>query len=62
VHGGNLPGVSAWVKAHGAADRAAHVNFGDCFAYALARSLDVALLFKGEDFPLTDITGALPSP
>ena len=40
----------------------ANLNFGDCFAYALARSLDVALLFKGEDFGLTDIIGALPPP
>jgi ribonuclease VapC len=28
---------------------------GDCFAYACARSLDVPLLFKGDDFSQTDI-------
>lgn len=34
---------------------AARLNFGDCFAYALARDLREPLLFKGDDFRLTDI-------
>jgi ribonuclease VapC len=34
---------------------AAGLNFGDLFAYGLARSLDEPLLFKGGDFALTDI-------
>jgi ribonuclease VapC len=34
----------------------AGLNFGDCFAYALARETDEALLFKGNDFSKTDIT------
>jgi ribonuclease VapC len=33
----------------------ASLNFGDCFAYALARSLNAPLLFKGEDFAQTDV-------
>ena len=33
----------------------ARLNMGDCFAYALARDLGEPLLFKGEDFRLTDI-------
>ncbi len=33
----------------------ARLNLGDCFAYALARDLGEPLLFKGEDFKLTDI-------
>jgi ribonuclease VapC len=33
----------------------ARLNLGDCFAYALARDLSEPLLFKGEDFALTDI-------
>ncbi len=37
----------------------AKLNFGDCFSYALARSLDVPLLFKGDDFVATDVTTAL---
>ena len=37
----------------------ARLNFGDCFAYALARATGEPLLFKGEDFSHTDITSAL---
>jgi ribonuclease VapC len=37
----------------------ASLNFGDCFAYALAKSLDAPLLFKGNDFSRTDIVPAL---
>jgi ribonuclease VapC len=33
----------------------AGLNFGDCFAYACARAHRVPLLYKGNDFPLTDI-------
>lgn len=33
----------------------AGLNFGDCFAYALALELDEPLLFKGDDFTHTDI-------
>lgn len=35
---------------HGAA-----LNYGDCFAYGLAKAMDAPLLCKGDDFPLTDI-------
>ena len=34
----------------------AALNFGDCFAYALARILAQPLLFKGDDFAKTDLT------
>lgn len=37
----------------------ANLNFGDCFAYALARSRNLPLLFKGDDFVHTDIVPAL---
>jgi ribonuclease VapC len=33
----------------------AALNMGDCFAYACAQALRTPLLFKGDDFPLTDI-------
>jgi ribonuclease VapC len=33
----------------------AGLNFGDCFAYALAKEMDEPLLFKGKDFSHTDI-------
>ena len=36
----------------------AQLNFGDCFAYALARDLNEPLLFLGRDFVHTDITPA----
>ncbi len=36
----------------------ARLNFGDCFSYALATSSGDALLFKGDDFALTDVTRA----
>jgi ribonuclease VapC len=37
----------------------AGLNFGDCFAYALARITGEPLLFKGEDFRKTDVAAAL---
>ena len=37
----------------------AALNLGDCFSYALAKTLDVPLLFKGADFALTDLKPAL---
>ena len=37
----------------------AALNFGDCFSYALSKSLGMPLLFKGNDFALTDITPAI---
>jgi ribonuclease VapC len=33
----------------------ASLNFGDCFAYALARARREPLLFKGDDFSHTDV-------
>jgi ribonuclease VapC len=35
------------------------LNFGDCFAYALAKAHDAPLLFVGDDFTATDVTPAL---
>jgi ribonuclease VapC len=40
----------------------AALNFGDCFAYALAMREQVPLLFKGEDFSRTDVRVAPPPP
>jgi ribonuclease VapC len=36
----------------------AKLNFGDCFAYALAKATGEPLLFKGDDFVQTDIIPA----
>jgi len=40
----------------------ARLNFGDCFAYALARTLGEPLLCKGADFARTDVTLATSLP
>jgi ribonuclease VapC len=37
----------------------AGLNFGDCFAYEVAREHDCPLLFVGDDFAKTDIKGVL---
>jgi ribonuclease VapC len=37
----------------------ARLNLGDCFAYALAKQLDAPLLYKGDDFAMTDVRSAL---
>ena len=37
----------------------AGLNFGDCFAYALAKHTGEPLLFKGNDFRQTDVVSAL---
>ena len=39
----------------------AGLNFGDCFAYALARAMGRRLLFKGADFAQTDVRAASQS-
>lgn len=36
----------------------AGLNYGDCFAYALAKATGEPLLFKGKDFAKTDVTVA----
>jgi ribonuclease VapC len=37
----------------------AGLNFGDCFAYALAKATGEPILFKGDDFSRTDLSPAL---
>ena len=37
----------------------ARLNYSDCFAYALAKSRGLPLLYKGDDFTHTDIVSAL---
>ena len=36
----------------------ASLNFGDCFAYALAKETGEPILFKGDDFAQTDLVRA----
>ena len=47
---------------YGRGRHAARLNYGDCFAYALAAARDVPLLYKGSDFAMTDIQSALAPP
>lgn len=47
----------AWQK-FGKRNHPAGLNFGDCFAYALAKQSGEHLLFKGNDFNQTDILAA----
>jgi ribonuclease VapC len=42
----------------GKGNHPAGLNFGDCFAYALAKERNLPLLFKGEDFARTDLDPA----
>lgn len=51
-------GALSAFERYGRGRHPAALNMGDCFAYACARQLDMPLLFKGDDFPLTDITVA----
>ena len=42
-------------RQYGKGRHAAGLNFGNCFAYALAKTLAEPLLFKGDDFAATDL-------
>jgi ribonuclease VapC len=48
---------AAW-RRYGKGRHPAGLNFGDLFAYALARARDDELLFKGGDFARTDVAAA----
>jgi ribonuclease VapC len=48
----------AW-RTYGRGIHPARLNYGDCFAYALAKEIREPLLFKGNDFAQTDIEPAL---
>lgn len=50
--------INGWRK-FGKGNHPAGLNFGDCFAYAVARLAGVPLLFKGDDFTKTDVVPAL---
>lgn len=45
---------AAW-RRFGRGRHPASLNYGDCFSYALAKTLAVPLLFKGTDFAQTDV-------
>ncbi|MDZ7628317.1 MAG: type II toxin-antitoxin system VapC family toxin [Parvularculaceae bacterium] len=49
----------AAVVKYGRGRHPAKLNYGDCFAYALAKSEGAPLLYVGGDFALTDVRSAL---
>jgi ribonuclease VapC len=49
--------VAAFLR-FGKGRHSASLNLGDCFAYALAKTRNLPLLFKGDDFSQTDIVPA----
>jgi len=46
-------------RRYGRGRHPANLDFGDCFAYALAKDKSATLLFKGDDFSRTDV---MPAP
>lgn len=53
-----LVGRNAFIR-FGKGRHPAKLNFGDCMSYALAKSLNCPLLYKGDDFAKTDIVSAV---
>jgi len=47
----------AW-RSYGKGGHPAGLNYGDCFSYALAKTRNEPLLYKGDDFSRTDIEAA----
>lgn len=56
-HSEAVAAIDAFAR-FGKGQHPAKLNMGDCFAYACAKTRGVPLLFKGDDFPLTDIERA----
>lgn len=52
-------GIGAFSRYGRGSGHPAKLNFGDCFSYALAKTRNLPLLFKGDDFIHTDIEPAL---
>jgi ribonuclease VapC len=52
-------GIGAFFRYGRGSGHPAKLNFGDCFSYALAKTRNLPLLFKGNDFSHTDIEPAL---
>lgn len=55
----HIEGARDAYRRYGKGRHRAALNFGDCCAYALAKALDWPLLFKGNDFALTDLKRAV---
>ncbi|PSJ52618.1 type II toxin-antitoxin system VapC family toxin [Pseudaminobacter soli (ex Li et al. 2025)] len=52
-------GIDAYQRYGRGSGHKANLNMGDCFSYVLAKTRNLPLLFKGDDFVHTDIEPAL---
>ena len=59
VDGDQLEWARFAYRTYGRGRHPAALNFGDCFAYALAKVSAEPLLFKGSDFSRTDLVSVL---
>jgi ribonuclease VapC len=59
VTGEQAKAAASAYRRYGKGRHAAGLNFGDCFAYILAKELDSPLLFVGDAFSRTDVRSAL---
>ena len=55
VHPEQAEAARVAYRKYGKGRHRAGLNYGDCFSYALAKISAQPLLFKGDDFPHTDI-------
>lgn len=60
VDGAAASGIRQAFLTWGKGRHKASLNFGDCFAYALAKSRGIPLLYVGKDFARTDISAVDP--
>jgi ribonuclease VapC len=58
---GQLKWAGIAFQKFGKGRHSAGLNFGDCFSYALAKTMGEKLLFKGNDLSCTDVEPLLPS-
>lgn len=58
VHPEQAHAARAAYRKYGKGRHPAGLNYGDCFSYALAKISGEPLLFKGDDFPNTDVAAA----
>ena len=52
--------AEAAFRKYGKGRHKAALNFGDCCSYATAKTRSLPLLFKGDDFTLTDLDAVCP--
>lgn len=63
VHAEQAHAARVAYRQYGKGRHPAGLNYGDCFAYALAKISGEPLLFKGDGFPKTDVVAvALAAP